>query len=101
MTAVWQVQVLAEFGDLPQNVDLIVLQQLPVSTELNYLEVPIASHALNRIHFAVSAFPHVFCEQENHSKVRLGLRALCPYRITHAIPKLLLPSTPPLLLKYM
>ncbi len=40
MPVLFQVQVLAEFGDLPQNVDLIVLQQLPVSLELNYLEVP-------------------------------------------------------------
>jgi hypothetical protein len=49
-----QVQVLSEFGDLPQNVDLIVLQQLPVSMERNYLEVPIALHALHRIGFLAS-----------------------------------------------
>ncbi len=56
MTAVLQVQVLAEFGDLPQNVDLIVLQQLPVSTELNFLEVPIASHAFHLIHHFLTFF---------------------------------------------
>ena len=44
---VFQVQVLSEFGDLPQNADLIVLQQLPVSMALNYMEVPIASHVLH------------------------------------------------------
>ena len=38
MQFVTQVQALAEFGDLPQNVDLIVLQQLPSSTEQNYIE---------------------------------------------------------------
>jgi hypothetical protein len=38
MCFVMQVQSLAEFGDLPQNVDLIVLQQLPCSTEHNYIE---------------------------------------------------------------
>ena len=42
MPATFQVQVLAEFGDLPQNVDLIVLQQLAVSMEQHYWEVPIA-----------------------------------------------------------
>jgi hypothetical protein len=40
-----QVQVLSEFGDLPQNVDLIVLQQLAACAEQNYLEVGIAAHA--------------------------------------------------------
>ena len=45
MPATFQVQVLAEFGDLPQNVDLIVLQQLGVSMEQNFFEVPIAEHA--------------------------------------------------------
>jgi hypothetical protein len=67
MPVLFQVQVLAEFGDLPQNVDLVVLQQLPVSLELNYLEVPIALHALhrnstNRIHFAFCALsPLALC----------------------------------------
>jgi hypothetical protein len=37
-----QVQALAEFGDLPKNVDLIVLQQLPHSSAHNVIEVPIA-----------------------------------------------------------
>jgi hypothetical protein len=37
-----QVQALAEFGDLPKNVDLIVLQQLPHSYARNVIEVPIA-----------------------------------------------------------
>ena len=39
MQCVTQVQALAEFGDLPQNVDLIVLQQLSISTEQNYIDV--------------------------------------------------------------
>ena len=39
MQFVTQVQALAEFGDLPQNVDLIVLQQLSSSTEQNYIDV--------------------------------------------------------------
>jgi hypothetical protein len=33
------VRALAEFGDLPENVDLIVLQQLPHSTRQNLIEV--------------------------------------------------------------
>jgi hypothetical protein len=37
-----QVQALAEFGDLPQNVDLIILQQLPPLPAQNFMEVPIA-----------------------------------------------------------
>ena len=78
MPVLFQVQVLAEFGDLPQNVDLIVLQQLPVSLELNYLEVLIVLHALrrnsrNHIHFAfcaLSPFALTHCfEQEKDIKV--------------------------------
>ncbi len=38
-----QVQALAEFGDLPKNVDLIVLQQQPHSSAFNFIEVLIAS----------------------------------------------------------
>jgi hypothetical protein len=34
-----QVKALAEFGDLPENVDLIVLQQLPHLDELNFIVV--------------------------------------------------------------
>ena len=42
-------QALAEFGDLPKNVDLIVLQQLPHSSAHNVIEVPIAQQRnLNR-----------------------------------------------------
>jgi hypothetical protein len=36
---VLQVQAFAEFGDLPANVDLIVLQQLPHSLAHNFIEV--------------------------------------------------------------
>jgi hypothetical protein len=39
-----QVQALAEFGDLPKNVDLIVLQQLPHSSAHNVIQVPNAPH---------------------------------------------------------
>jgi hypothetical protein len=38
---VLQVQAFAEFGDLPANVDLIVLQQLPHSMAHNFIQVSI------------------------------------------------------------
>ena len=73
-----QVQALAEFGDLPNNVDLIVLQQLPHSSAHNVIEVPIAQQRnVNRAtdvgrcscgRVDCSLFV-TFCSQDEDSKV--------------------------------
>ena len=73
-----QVQALAEFGDLPKNVDLIVLQQLPHSSAHNVIEVPIAPQRnVNRandvgrcscVRVDCSLF-FTFCSQDEYSKV--------------------------------